>query len=56
MEFAYQFGEMDGWRSFFQDAAVPMFVLKCSKGHMLDSPIDLPKAEIDKRCMKCGRR
>lgn len=53
MQFDYEFGEMAAWSALLRDALMPKFVLECSRGHMLESPIALSQVETDKRCMKC---
>jgi hypothetical protein len=60
-QFAYHSGEWEGWNQFlwirsWYGIEIPLFKLTCSRGHKLDSPIDLPVSEVGKRCIECGAR
>jgi hypothetical protein len=53
MQREYLEGEIEAWSQLIRDPANPKFVLRCSRGHMLESPIALSQPETDQVCMKC---
>ena len=54
MKWDYLPGEIDAWSEFLKSKEPhAKFTFTCSRGHQLESPIELDQAQIDARCLGC---